>query len=67
MEVSSLGMNGTSVSPCRMESIEEICIWVFHGLFDVWVDRVKVMVIDWATILSWIKSNCKVAWRSWVI
>ena len=60
-------MNGTGVSPCPIEGIEEICIWAFHGLFDMWVDRERVMVIDSATILSWIKSNCKVAWRSWVV
>ena len=42
MGVSSLGMNGTSVSPHPIEDIEKICIWVFHGLFDVWVDRERV-------------------------
>ena len=42
-------------------------IWVFHKPFDMWVDlevmlggRKRARVIDWATILSKIKSNSKV-------
>ena len=46
-------------------------IWTFHGFFDIWIDlevmlggRKRVKVIHWVEILSWIESNCKVAWRS---
>ena len=35
MEVSSLGMNGTGMSPRLIENIEKTGIWAFHGLFDV--------------------------------
>ena len=51
-------------------NLAKLGIWAFHGLFNIWVDlevmldgRKRAMVIDWAKILPWIESNCKVEWE----
>ena len=58
-------MSGSNYS--ERSNWAKLDIWAFHGLFDVWVDvevmlsgRKRVRIIEWATILSWIKSNYKV-------
>ena len=69
-----VGMGGFSLCESDFEfiwkTLAKLDIWTFHGLFNIWVDdevilsgRKRARVIDWATILSWIKSNCKVEWE----